>query len=126
MVNHFVSEMYNERMFTVIANWIVSALALYIVTRILPGFHVDDFGSALVAVLVIGLVNALVKPLFIILTLPATILTLGLFLLVINALMLMLASSITPGFRVDGFGTAILGSILLSLITSFLHALVRS
>lgn len=113
-------------MFTIIANWILTALALYIVTRILPGFQVDDFGSALVAVIVIGLVNALVKPLFIILTLPATILTLGLFLLVINALMLMLASSFTPGFRVDGFGTALIGSILLSLITAILQSLVRS
>lgn len=113
-------------MFTVIANWVLSALALYIVTRIVPGITVDDFGSALIAALVIGLVNALVKPLFIILTLPATILTLGLFLLVINALMLMLASSFTPGFRVDGFGTALIGSILLSIITALLQSLVRS
>ena len=113
-------------MFTILANWVLSALALYLVTRILPGFQVDDFGSALIAVIIIGLVNALVKPLFIILTLPATILTLGLFLLVINALMLMLASSFTPGFRVDGFGTALIGSILLSIITSFLQLLVRS
>lgn len=113
-------------MFTVVANWVLTALALYVVTRILPGFQVDDFGSALIAVIVIGLVNALVKPLFIVLTLPATILTLGLFLLVINALMLMLASSVTPGFRVDGFGTALIGSILLSLITALLQSLVRS
>lgn len=113
-------------MFTILANWVLSALALYIVTRIVPGIVVDDFGSALVAVIIIGLVNALVKPLFIILTLPATILTLGLFLLIINALMLLLASSITPGFRVDGFGTALIGSILLSIITTILHSLVRS
>lgn len=113
-------------MLMILANWILSALALYIVTRILPGFSVADFGSALVAVVVIGLVNALIKPLFILLTLPVTILTLGLFLLVINALMLLLAGSITPGFRVDGFGTAFLASILLSLITSFLHSFVRS
>ncbi len=113
-------------MLTIVANWFLSALALYLVTRIVPGIKVDDFGSALIAVLVIGLVNALVKPLFIILTLPATILTLGLFLLVINALMLMLASSFSPGFRVEGFGTALVGSILFSIISSLLQSFVRT
>lgn len=111
-------------MFSIIAQWMVNAIALYIVAQILPGIRLADFGSALMAALVIGLVNTLVKPILILLTLPITFITLGLFLLVINAAMLVLASSITPGFRIDGFGTAILGSILLSLVTAILHSLV--
>lgn len=108
-----------------IARWIVSALALYIVARILPGIHLTDFGSALVAVIIIALVNTLIKPVLFLLTLPVTILTFGLFSLVLNALMLMLAGAITPGFKIDGFLTALVGSILLSIITTILHSLVK-
>lgn len=103
----------------------LNGLALYIVAKILPGIHLLDFGSALIAVIVIGLVNALIKPLLFLLTLPVTIITFGLFALVLNALMLMLASALTPGFKIDGFGTALLGSILLSIVTTILHSLVR-
>ncbi len=112
-------------MITLIAHWVLNALALFIVSRILPGIYVSDFGSALVAALIIGLVNALVKPILIFLTLPITIVTLGLFLLVLNVLMLLIAGSITPGFRVDGFWTALVGSILLSLVSTILHSLVQ-
>lgn len=112
-------------MISLIARWILNGLALYIVANILPGIHLSDFGSALVAVLVIGLVNALIKPILFLLTLPVTVLTLGLFTFILNALMLMLASSITPGFKIDGFGTALIGSILLSLVTTILHSLVK-
>jgi len=109
----------------IIAEWFVNALALFIVSKLITGFHVSDFGAALVAVLLIGLVNALVKPLFIILTLPINFLTLGLFTFVINALLLWFTSSISPGFKIDGFGTALVGSILLSIVSMILHALVR-
>jgi len=112
-------------MINLIAQWVLNALALYLVANIMTGIHIADFGTALVAALVIGLVNALIKPLLFLLTLPVTILTLGLFALVINALMLMLASSLTPGFKVDGFWTALIGSILLSIITTILHSLVK-
>jgi putative membrane protein len=112
-------------MFALIANWFLSALSLFIVSRIVPGIFVENFGSALIAVVVIGLVNALIKPILLLLTLPLTIMTLGLFALVINALMLMLAGSVLPGFRVEGFVAALIGSILLSLITILLHSLVR-
>ena len=112
-------------MFRLIANWVLNALALFIVSKILSGIQLTDFWSAMAAAVVIGLVNALVKPLFLILTLPINILTLGLFTLVINALMLWLASSVTPGFKIDGFGTALLGSILLSVVSTLLHALVQ-
>lgn len=97
---------------------------MYIVSRILPGFQVDDFSAALFAVIIVGLVNALIKPILALLTLPINILTLGLFSLVLNALMLLLASSITPGFQIDGFGTALIGSILLTIVTTLLHSLV--
>ena len=112
-------------MIRLVAGWVINALALYIVAKILPGIHLTDFGSALVAALVIGLVNTLIKPLLLLLTLPITILTLGLFSLVINSLMLMLASAIAPGFQIDGFGTALIGSILLSVVTAILHTLVK-
>lgn len=112
-------------MIRIIARWIINALALYIVAKILPGIQLTDFGSALIAVLVIGLVNALIKPILFLLTLPVTVLTLGLFTFILNALMLMLASAITPGFKIDGFGTALIGSILLSIVTTILHSLVQ-
>src|SRR3989304_8895850 len=99
-------------MFRLIANWIVNGLALYLVSRLVTGIHLDGFGSALVAVAVISLVNSLVKPVLFVLTLPITILSLGLFAFILNALMLLLASAITPGFKVDGLATAIVASLL--------------
>ncbi len=112
-------------MLALIVSWVLNALALYIVASILPGIHLADFGSALVAAIIIGFVNALVKPILLLLTLPISILTLGLFALVINAAMLLLASAISPGFKVDGFLTALVGSILLSIVTTILHSLVH-
>jgi len=112
-------------MMTLIARWVLNGLALYIVSRIVPGIRLLDFTSALLAVIVIALVNALLKPILLLLTLPLTIVTLGLFTFVLNALLLMLAGSITPAFRVDGFGAALIGSILLSLVSTILHSLVR-
>lgn len=108
-----------------IAKWVVNAIALYIVARVVPGIHLLDFGSALWAVIIIGLVNVLVKPLLVLLTLPITVVTLGLFLLVINAALLLLASSFAPGFTVDGFGSALLGSVVLSIVSWILHSLVN-
>jgi putative membrane protein len=113
-------------MINILANWVVNALALFIVSKIITGIRLQDFWSALMAVAVIGLVNTLIKPVLLFLTFPITILTLGLFTFVVNAFMLILASSLTPGFKVDGFGTALVGSILLSLVSTLLHSLVRS
>lgn len=112
-------------MFIWIARWFVNAIALYIVSQIVPGIRLTGFGSALVAVIIMGLVNTLIKPILFLLTLPVTILTLGLFSLVINALMLMLVSVLVSGFKVDGFGAAFVGSIVLSLITMLLNWLIR-
>ena len=104
-------------MLTLLARWIVNAAALLLVAYLYPGVHVAGFGTALVAALVLGLVNAVIRPILLILTLPVTILTLGLFLFVINALLFWLAATIVSGFTVSGFGGALLGSILYSIIT---------
>ena len=97
--------------------WLINTVALLAVAYLLPGVTVASFASALVAALVLGLVNAVIRPILILLTLPATLLTLGLFLFVINALMFWLVAEIVPGFKVSGFMAALLGSILYSVIT---------
>jgi putative membrane protein len=94
---------------------LVSALLLWLVGQLVHGIHIRDFGEALLAALVLGIVNFLVRPLLVLVTLPITIITLGLFLIVINALMLMLTGAIVPGFKVDSFGAAVLGGLLLGL-----------
>lgn len=101
-----------------IINWLVSAVIILISAYILPGVHVANFWTALVVAVVLGVLNMLIKPLLIVLTLPITLVTLGLFLVVINALMVLLASRIVPGFQVDGFWWALLFSIVVSLINT--------
>jgi putative membrane protein len=108
-------------MVRLLLNWFLSALSLLIVTRIVPGFIVSGFGSALLAVIVIGLVNGTLGFFLKLITFPLTILTLGIFWLVINALMLMMASALVPGFKVDGFWPAFLGAIVLSLVNMLMH-----
>ena len=107
-------------------NWLLSALAVWIVARVVPGIYVSGFVAALIAALVIGFINATVGLLLKILTFPLTLVTLGLFWLVINALMLKLASALlSPGFQVRGFLAAFLGAILLSLVNMMLKWLVH-
>jgi len=107
-------------------NWLLSALSLLIVSYIVPGFHVNGFTAALIAALVIGLVNATIGLILKIITFPLTILTLGIFWLVINALMLMFASALlSPNFVVRGFWPAFWGAIVLSLINMVLKGLAR-
>jgi putative membrane protein len=98
-----------------IVRWLLLAAALLLVAHLYPGVTVASFGSALVAALVLGLFNTLVRPLLVLLTLPVTILTLGLFLFVINALMFWAAASVLDGFAVTGFVAALVGSLLYSL-----------
>src|SRR6202167_93676 len=99
-----------------LVNWILSALAVWIVARLVPGFYVSGFKAALLAALVIGFINATIGMLIKILTFPLTLLTLGLFWLVINALMLELAAALmAPRFQVHGLLAAFIGAILLSL-----------
>ena len=107
-------------------NWLLSAISLIIVSRFVPGFHLRGFTAALIAALVIGLVNATLGLFLKVITLPLTFLTLGLFWWVINALMLLFASAIlSPDFVVAGFWPAFWGAIVLSLINMVLRALVR-
>lgn len=105
-------------------HWLLSALSLLIVARLIPGIQVSGFLTALLAALVIGLVNSTLGLILKVLTLPLTILTLGLFWLVINALMLELAAWLVPGFFVRGFLAAFLGAIVLSLVNLLLRYLV--
>lgn len=106
--------------------WILNAVALLIVAYILPGITVASFWSALIAALVLGLLNTLVKPVLILLTLPITIVTLGLFLLVLNALVFWLAGSILKGFQVNGFWWAALGALVYSVVSGLLSRLLTS
>lgn len=108
-----------------IIKWVVNALALFIVANILPGIKLENFSSGMVAVLMIGLLNVFVKPILLLFTLPINLVTLGLFTFVINAVVLLLAAAITPGFKIDGFGTALLGSILLTVVSTLLHSLIK-
>src|SRR6185312_7402123 len=106
--------------------WILNAVALLIVAYILPGITVSSFGSALIAALVLGLLNAVVKPVLVLLTLPLTVVTLGLFLFVLNALVFWLAGSILRGFQVDGFLWDVIGAIVYSIVSTALTGLLVS
>jgi putative membrane protein len=112
-------------MMTLLLVWILNAVALLVVAYVLPGIVVASFGSAMLAALVLGLINMLVKPVLILLTLPITVVTLGLFLLVLNALLFWLAGSMLKGFQVNGFWWAVGGAILYSLISGFLSNLIN-
>jgi putative membrane protein len=105
-------------------NWLLSALGLVIVAHVIPGFQVSGLAAALIAALVFGFANMTIGFLLKLLTFPLTILTLGLFWFVINALMLKLAAAIVPGFRIQGFLPAFLGAIVLSLVNVVLEFLV--
>lgn len=99
----------------IIVRWLLLAAALLLVANLYTGVAVAGFGTALIAAVVLGLLNTLVRPLLVLLTLPVTLLTLGLFLFVINALMFWAAASLMDGFHVDGFSAALIGSLLYSL-----------
>lgn len=111
---------------TLLLVWILNAVALLIVAYILPGISVASFGSALIAALVLGLLNTLVKPVLILLTLPITVVTLGLFLIVLNALVFWFAGSILKGFHVEGFWWAVIGAIVYSIVSGLLSGLLAA
>lgn len=104
--------------------WLLNALALLFTAWILPGMEIKGLGAALVAALVLGVVNAVIRPIVLFFTLPFNIVTLGLFTLVINALMLLLVKSVVNGFAVSGFWAAFFGSIVLTIVSGILSALV--
>ena len=97
--------------------WILNAVALLAVAYLMPAVKIGSFGAAMLAALTLGLVNAVIRPLLLILTLPVTLLTLGLFIFVVNGLMFWLAGSILPGFTVNGFWPAVFGSIIYSIVS---------
>lgn len=104
---------------------LINSVALYVTAYLVPGFQVDTWQSLLIAALVLGIINAFVKPVAQLITLPITFITLGLFSLVLNVLLLWVAAAVTPGFSIDGFITAAIGSIVLSLVTAFLGMLTN-
>lgn len=105
----------------ILINWLISALVILAISYILPGVHVTSFVAAAVAALVLGVLNAVIKPILIILTLPITILTLGLFTLVINAVLVMATSMVVPGFVVTNFLWALAFGLILSIVNGVLH-----
>ena len=111
-------------MLDLLLHWFISAASLLIVAYLFPGIEVRGFGSALLAPVVIGLINATIGFILKIFTLPITILTLGIFWLIINALMLQLAAALVPGFFIAGFWSAFFGAIVLSIVSTLLSALV--
>ena len=106
-----------------IAQLVVSALAVIVTSMILPGVHVDNALTAVIVAAVLAFLNTIVKPVLVILTIPITVFTLGIFLLVINACMILLAAKIVDGFHVDGFLIALIFSLLLSLVTGVFDSL---
>jgi putative membrane protein len=107
----------------IIINWIVSAILIFVLATIIPGIHVVGFTAALAAALVLGIINAFLKPILVILTLPINILTLGLFTLILNAILIMLVGKIVAGFVVEGFFAAFIFGIVLSISNIFLSRL---
>jgi putative membrane protein len=104
--------------------WLINALALLAVSYLMPSVQVTSFGAALAAALVLGLVNAFIRPILVVLTLPVTVVTLGLFIFVINGLLFLGVANLLEGFYVAGFWPAIFGAILFSLVSWLLSALV--
>lgn len=105
--------------------WLLLAAALLLVANLYSGVHVSSFGAALIGALVLGLLNTLLRPILVLLTLPVTVVSLGLFLFVINALMFWAAAYVLDGFSVTGFGAALVGSLIYSLCGMAIDALVE-
>ena len=109
-----------------LAHLVISAAMLLVVANVVSGVQINSWGSAIVGALVLGIVNAVIKPLLVLLTLPLTIVTLGLFLFVVNALVLQLVGAIAPGIKIAGFGPALLGSLLLTILNIGVNAMLGS
>lgn len=109
---------------SLLLNWLISAVVIIISAYVIPGVQVGNFGAALITAIVLGILNAVVKPLLVLLTLPVNILTLGLFTLVINAIIILIAAQIVPGFKVDGFLAALIFAVVVSLISSLFANIV--
>jgi len=104
--------------------WVASALSLWVTAYLVPGMEIASFRRALMVAVVLGLLNALVRPLLVLLTLPITVVTLGLFLIVVNAVMLGLAARLLEGFRIDGIAPALIAALVLSLVSAILGSVL--
>lgn len=111
-------------MFGFLLRWAIVSAGLWVAAALVSGISFSSTGSLLIAALVLGILNAVVRPILVVLTLPFTVVTLGLFLFVINAAMLQLASAIVDGFQVDGFWSAVFGAIVLSLVSLVLNLFI--
>jgi putative membrane protein len=109
----------------ILVHVLLGGLAVFVAARVLPGVSVDGFGTAVIVAVVLGLINATLRPLLLLLTLPLNILTLGLFTLVVIGGLVQLASALVPGFHVAGFGWALAFALTLSVLNAFLHGLER-
>jgi putative membrane protein len=109
----------------ILVRWLLLAVAIFMAAYMIEGIRVSGFLSAVMAAAVLGVLNAFFRPILLILTLPLNILTLGLFTFVINAMLLMMASGVIGGFSVDGFGTALLGSLVISLVSWLLTSFIN-
>lgn len=105
--------------------WLMLTVAIYLAADLVTGIHISGPGGAMIAAAVLGLLNALLRPLLLLLTLPLNLLTFGLFTIVVNALLLMMASGLASGFRIDGFGAALLGAVLIGIVSGLLNLLVN-
>lgn len=109
-----------------IFRWVINAIALILIASLVPGFGVETFYNALIAALILGLVNALIRPIVLVLTLPVNIVTLGLFTFVVNALMIWLVSTVVKGFEVSGFVPALLAALLLWVVSLGTNAIIKN
>lgn len=109
----------------IIVALVLNALALIITAYIVPGFHVDNFTTSILAAIVLGVVNTFIKPVLSFVTAPLSVVTLGLFAFVVNAVVLFIVSAVVPGFKVDGWVAAILGAIVLAIVATVLSSLLK-
>jgi putative membrane protein len=119
---HFPFSLFGSMM-RLLLIWLINTITLFVLPLILKSVQIDSFTTALVAALVLGLINTLIRPILIFLTFPVTVLTLGLFILVVNGLMFWAASDLVQGFQVAGFSSAVLGALLYSVISWLLSAI---
>jgi putative membrane protein len=103
---------------------VLNGVAVFLAANVIPGITVTGFGTALIAGVILGFVNAIIRPLLILLTLPATIMTLGLFIFVVNAICLALAAWVVPGFNISGFGAAFLGALFITIVSWLLSVIL--
>ncbi len=105
----------------ILVEWIIKAFVLLVTTKLVPGFSIDSWTTALLVAIVLGILNLFIKPILLLLTLPATIITLGLFIFVINAVLLIIVSQLVPGFHIDSFGTALIAAVVITIVSTILN-----